>query len=188
MKITRTIPLLTVGVVLAALNSCVYYSNPVPDIPHHATPAAPVTPAAATPAPVKPVATPAKPAAKPAPKPAAKPAKPAAKPAATPKPAKPAASSTITQPVTPAVEQPVTPTAAPAPAPAPAPKPAQDPSLITNDGPIPYATPVPGDPTRVYNPLDPSVRIRIVNKKTGKPYPRGTKLKVKGTNFHFYVP
>lgn len=64
---------------------------------------------------------------------------------------------------------------------------AVDMSQITNTGPIPVATRVPGDPTRVYNPLNPSKTIRVVD-KNGKPYPSGKELKVRGTNFHFYVP
>ncbi len=64
---------------------------------------------------------------------------------------------------------------------------AQDPKTITNTGAIPVATPVPGDPTRVYNPLDSSKTIRITD-KNGKIYPSGKELKVRGTNFHFYVP
>lgn len=62
-----------------------------------------------------------------------------------------------------------------------------DMSQITNTGPIPVATRVPGDPTRVYNPLNPSKTIRVVD-KNGNPYPSGKELKVRGTNFHFYVP
>lgn len=46
---------------------------------------------------------------------------------------------------------------------------------------------VPGDPTRVYNPLNPNKTIRVVD-KDGKPFPSGKKLKVRGTNFMFYVP
>lgn len=49
------------------------------------------------------------------------------------------------------------------------------------------ATRVEGDPTRVYNPLDPSLTIRVTD-KNGKPYPSGKKLKVRGTNFLFIVP
>ena len=64
---------------------------------------------------------------------------------------------------------------------------AVDLSQITNTGPIPVATRVPGDPTRVYNPLNPSKTIRVVD-KDGKPYPSGKKLKVRGTNFMFFVP
>ena len=50
------------------------------------------------------------------------------------------------------------------------------------------AKPVPGDPTRVFNPLAPELTLRIVNKATGQPYPRDTKLKVPGTNFFFKIP
>ena len=60
-------------------------------------------------------------------------------------------------------------------------------SQITNTGPIPVAMRVPGDPTRVYNPLNPNKTIRVVD-KDGKPFPSGKKLKVRGTNFMFYVP
>ncbi len=59
---------------------------------------------------------------------------------------------------------------------------------ITNTGPIPTAVRVEGDPTRVWNPLDPSKKIRIIDSKTNQPYPSGKKLKVRGTNFQFYVP
>lgn len=82
---------------------------------------------------------------------------------------------------------PATSVTTPAPAPAAASKPPVDKKLITNDGPIPYATRVEGDPTRVYNPLDPSKTIRIID-KNGNVYPSGKELKVKGTNYHFYVP
>lgn len=61
------------------------------------------------------------------------------------------------------------------------------PEKITNDGPIPVATRVEGDPTRVYNPLDPSKTIRIIDKH-GNVFPSGKELKVRGTNYHFYVP
>jgi hypothetical protein len=99
------------------------------------------------------------------PKPAATPAPAAAKPATAPKQEAPALrpmpTTTETMPV--------------------------DMSQITNTGPIPVATRVPGDPTRVYNPLNPSKTIRVVD-KNGNPYPSGKELKVRGTNFHFYVP
>ena len=52
---------------------------------------------------------------------------------------------------------------------------------------IPTAKPVPGDPTRVYNPLDPTKKIRITDKE-GNRYPSGKVMKVKGTNFKFLVP
>lgn len=101
---------------------------------------------------------------------------PAPKPAATtqPKPAAPALTPIVTKPASTAQ-----PTAAASSA--------TDMSKITNTGPIPVATRVPGDPTRVYNPLNPSKTIRVVD-KNGKPYPSGKELKVRGTNFHFYVP
>ncbi len=191
----------------AVLSSCVYYTNPVPEMPY--TPYKP-NPAvqraneqalaaaaqaegtwyttspdstanaylgATIPAPV---------AATPQPAPAV----------TTPAPAKP--TTAITQaplklnPVTtkPAAEaKPSVPELKPATAAtATATKPAtQTPKEITNNGPIPVATPVPGDPTRVYNPLDSSKTIRITD-KNGKVYPSGKELKVRGTNFHFYVP
>lgn len=59
---------------------------------------------------------------------------------------------------------------------------------ITNTGPIPTAMLVDGDPTRVWNPLDPNKKIRIIDPKTNQPYPSGKKLKVRKTNFYFYVP
>lgn len=146
-------------------------------------------PAPATPAAPKPI-TPA-----PAPKPAAdKPldlTKPVVTPAPTPAPKPAPAPAPAPKPVDPTPVP--TPAAAPSPAPAPAaaPKPAApapvDKKSITNDGPIPVATRVEGDPTRVYNPLDPSRTIRVTD-KNGNPQPSGKELKVPGTNFHFYVP
>ena len=56
---------------------------------------------------------------------------------------------------------------------------------------IPVATRVPGDPMRVWNPLDPSKKIRIVNPKTNQPFESGRRLKVRakdGTDFFFIVP
>ncbi len=191
------------------LSSCIYYTTPVPEMPYQpyrrtASTVPPLTPmpqtdgvwqttapantaaipdpyvgAAPAPVPAPAVATPA-----PAPKPAAAPAAPARP------------TSTITQtplklnpPATPAAK-PITvkPAAAPKPATTPAhATTAANPADITNKGPIPVATPVPGDPTRVYNPLDSSKTIRITD-KNGKVYPSGKELKVRGTNFHFYVP
>ncbi len=96
---------------------------------------------------------------------------------------------TVTPPIIKMPEQPasgVTPTPA-----AETPPPAAsevDLKQITNTGPIPTAARVEGDPTRVWNPLDPSKKIRIINPKTNQPYPSGKKLKVRGTNFQFYVP
>lgn len=101
------------------------------------------------------------------------------KPAPAPKPVEPAPAPTPAPAATPEPKP-----AAPAPSPAPAPV---DKKSITNDGPIPVATRVEGDPTRVYNPLDPSKTIRVTD-KNGNPQPSGKELKVPGTNFHFYVP
>lgn len=52
---------------------------------------------------------------------------------------------------------------------------------------IPTAAPVPGDDTRVFNPLNPSKKIRITD-KNGKRLPSGHIMKVKGTNFKFRIP
>lgn len=129
-------------------------------------------------------------------------------------PANPNAPLDLTKPIVPGTQK-LTPVPAPGPKPTPTPQPkakpaepaptplitkpaataqptstanqAVDLSQITNTGPIPVATRVPGDPTRVYNPLNPSKTIRVVD-KDGKPYPSGKKLKVRGTNFMFYVP
>lgn len=177
-------PALPPGSALGTLRPAAASSTPAPALPPAATPAPAAAPAPAPPAAsaatkpldlTKPVVTPAPAAVKPAP-------------VAVPTPAPaPAPKSVVTPPV---------PTPAPAPAPAAAAKPAAsastaaagaDPKTITNQGPIPVATRVEGDPTRVYNPLDPSKTIRVTD-KTGKPYPSGKELKVRGTNFHFYVP
>ena len=121
----------------------------------------------------------------PLPEPAAAPA-PAPKPAEAVKPIRPLEESPFTAPAAPtAAPEPIAP--APA-APAPATASAADLKNITNNGPIPTAARVEGDPTRVWNPLDPSKKIRIINPKTNQPYPSGKKLKVRGTNFQFYVP
>ncbi len=194
------------------LSSCIYYTTPVPEMPYRPykqNPAAAsaynaaaqagntwytTPPAATTPLPS---ATGYTEAAIPPPVASPQPAlAPAATPVPAPAPVKP--SSVITQPslklnpVTPKLAtepKPATPAVKPA---TPAPKEAapampKDPKSITNTGPIPVATPVPGDPTRVYNPLDSSKTIRITD-KNGKIYPSGKELKVRGTNFHFYVP
>lgn len=208
------------GVVFA---SCVYPSNPVPDMPYRprrhpqpvqapipdpvlqpvgnvAAPAAPARPSVPAttdawmtsrsvqaplpaPAPKPTFARTPKPAPAPAPAP-----KHAPKPA--PKATTPAVSGThITQAPLPAPAPAPKPAAAvPAPAPAPAaPAAAAAPKLISNNGPIPVATRVPGDPLRVYNPLDPSKKIKVID-RNGNPQPSGKKLKVPGTNFFFYVP
>ena len=121
----------------------------------------------------------------------------------------------LTQPIAPVEPKPAPvvttpdPTPAPAPVTVPEPKPApassgittpdsgvtpppaittEAPKKITNkDGHIPTAMRVEGDPTRVYNPLDPSKTIRVID-KNGNPYPSGKELKVRGTDYHFYVP
>ncbi len=193
----------------STLSSCIYYSQPMPEMPYQPfrpNPAAeqagnaayaaasqyegawftsqPTSLAPAAPAPYGEATIPV-PAVTPAPTPLPKPAE-------TPKPAQVKSPTTITQPpAKPVTPKPATPElkpAAPASKPAaPAPSAAKDPRTITNNGPIPVATPVPGDPTRVYNPLDSSKTIRITD-KNGKIYPSGKELKVRGTNFHFYVP
>ncbi len=182
MKIRSLILLCACG---AVLPSCVYYTPNVPDMPYQGakiqsrtyadtwvvTPAAATNPAPqAAPAAAAPTAKVTPPASAPAPLDLTKPI-------ISPQPAAPA-----TPVVAPASAEP----AAPAPA-APALGTAVDKSQITNTGPIPVATRVEGDPTRVYNPLDPSKTIRVID-KNGKPYPSGKELKVRGTNFHFYVP
>ena len=146
------------------------------------TPAPATTPAVQQPVTPAPAADPAKPLdltrpIAPAPKPAPNPepvTAPAPVPAPTPAPAPKQPSGGIT-----------TAESGIAPAPAPAPEP---PKKITNkDGHIPTAMRVEGDPTRVYNPLDPSKTIRIID-KNGNPFPSGKELKVRGTDYHFYVP
>lgn len=89
--------------------------------------------------------------------------------------------------MTPTVVTTVTPPAS-EPAPEGAANAATDPRLITNTGPIPVATRVEGDPIRVYNPLDPTKTIRIIDPSTGQVYPSGKVLRVRGTNFRFIVP
>lgn len=133
------------------------------DLLHNERPATPSTPPPAIPKPtapaIHPAAAPRETA--PQPQPAAAPLKPEIQTPAVPRPA-------------------VVPETKPTPS-------VVDPKLITNTGSIPTATAVEGDPTRVYNPLDPTKKIRIID-KTGKRYPSGKELKVRGTNFHFYVP
>lgn len=108
--------------------------------------------------------------------------------AAAPTPA-PSPAPVSVQPITPLESSPLLPASNPtAAASTPQSTDAQDLKNITNTGPIPTAMPVEGDPTRVWNPLDPSKKIRIINPKTNQPYPSGKKLKVRGTNFQFIVP
>ncbi|MBQ1961019.1 MAG: hypothetical protein II349_05805 [Akkermansia sp.] len=194
-----------------ALSSCVYYPNPVPEMPYtpRRTPVkkqvepekvvealtapTPVPAPAPTPAPAAPTMS--NWAATTGPDPFPAPAMPSPQPAPKPVPSASRPSSAITQPTAtppPLQAQVITPSA---PAPVAAPTAASnrqllmsgDPSKITNDGPIPVATRVEGDPTRVYNPLDPSKTIRIID-KNGNVFPSGKELKVRGTNYHFYVP
>ena len=179
-------------------SSCVYITQSVPDMPYEGSAgrtAYPDTWRTVQPAGINYAPTPAPAPSIPEPTAAANPAAPldltrpilatttpkvtkaaAPKPAATPK-ADPKPTTPVLQPVV----------TNPAPAPAAASTQTTDMSQITNTGPIPVATRVPGDPTRVYNPLNPSKTIRVVD-KNGNPYPSGKELKVRGTNFHFYVP
>ena len=193
------------GITLCA---CVRVTPGVPDMPYNAAEYA-HRDAPPAPAPVPaPTALPATTVPAPAAQPQANP--PATPPADTTKPLD------LTQPITPTEPKPApVPTVTPAPTPAPAPvtvtepKPApatsgittpesgvtpppaitpEAPKKITNkDGHIPTAMRVEGDPTRVYNPLDPSKTIRVID-KNGNPYPSGKELKVRGTDYHFYVP
>lgn len=182
------------------LSSCVYVTQSVPDMPYEGT--AGRTQYPDTWVVTQPTGINYAPIPDPTPTPTT--------PTATPIPAAPNSPLDLTQPLTPVATRitpkPVaTPKLTPTPAPVetkPAPK-AEVPALrplptttetkpvdmsqITNTGPIPVATRVPGDPTRVYNPLNPSKTIRVVD-KNGNPYPSGKELKVRGTNFHFYVP
>lgn len=86
--------------------------------------------------------------------------------------------------------QPTAPAAPIAPPPS-APKPEKKTSAPADDEMIPTATPVPGDPTHVWNPLDPTRVIKIIDPKTNQPYKSGKRLKVRGQDgqYHFfYVP
>lgn len=178
--------------ITAGLTSCIWETDPVPEIPYRPQPVlVQVTEPQQTEQPTQPVTTwetaPA-PASHITPSPA-----PASKPASTAVQAKPDSSSqpaAAVQPVPPPVPETSTYSAPAAPSapPAASPSPAPDLKLITNDGPIPTAARVEGDPTRVWNPLDPSKTIRIINPKTNQPYPSGKKLKVRGTNYQFIVP
>lgn len=211
MKAIHPITLATIAFT-TGLSSCILNTNPVPEMPYRPrrvvvrtqpqqeeptpeptttwetapTPSSHITetlaermPTAVETKPVPPLPEP-----PPEPKPAPEPEKPAA----------PALEPTPAKPITPLEITPPTPAPAPAPSAAPAApalnSAASDADLknITNTGPIPTAMPVDGDPTRVWNPLDPSKKIRIIDPKTNQPYPSGKKLKVRKTNFYFYVP
>ena len=192
-------------VLSAGLSSCVLESDPVPEMPYRPRRVAPKpqaeTPVQTTtwetaPAPSNFISGAPSPAPAPIPDPVAvatpKPvAAPTPAPAPAPAPIPTPAPEPEVKPITPLEVSPFVaePTPAPAPTAAPAPSAAStDLKSITNTGPIPTAARVEGDPTRVWNPLDPSKKIRIINPKTNQPYPSGKKLKVRGTNFQFYVP
>ena len=198
--------LLVISLSAAVLSSCIInQKNIVPDMPHNASwrqraqqealAARTYTTTQATAPTAKPQATPTAPTATAA---TTTTTAPVATPTATP-PAK-TASSHITTPAAVTTPKPVAtvpqPVATPTPtavvaAPVPVSKPVtkQDLRHITNEGQeIPYAKRVPGDPTRVYNPLAPELTIRTIDRATGKPLPRGTILKVNGTEFKFKVP
>lgn len=204
MNIFTHLSLISAGVLLS---SCVYYTPTVPDMPYGEVanrqypdtwvvtpPATPNPTETAVPGLMPLPSSPAAGAPIPAPRPTVTPAAASVSAPVTPtipslKPVTPV-STTITSgangKLTPTVAKPATPTTAASPT-SMAHRLATDPKSITNQGPIPVATRVEGDPTRVYNPLDPSKTIRVVD-KNGKPYPSGKELKVRGTNFHFYVP
>ncbi len=191
-KTTRRILLLPLACCM--LSSCVYYTPTVPDMPYQGAAGRttyPDTWVTTQPAGIQQAPIPDPVASQPIPQPHNAPLDltrpivpgtqrtapiPAPKPVTNtqPKPAAPALTPIVTKPA--AAAKPTTAASS-----------ATDMSKITNTGPIPVATRVPGDPTRVYNPLNPSKTIRVVD-KNGKPYPSGKELKVRGTNFHFYVP
>ena len=177
------------------LSSCVYYTPTVPDMPYQGTAGRTAYPdtwmttqptgieQAPIPDPVtsQPITT----SAANAPLDLTKPVAPGTMKLTTPAP-QPKATPAPVKKAEPALE-PIVSTASSTPKPAAAASTATDLSQITNTGPIPVAMRVPGDPTRVYNPLNPNKTIRVVD-KDGKPFPSGKKLKVRGTNFRFYVP
>ena len=82
---------------------------------------------------------------------------------------------------------PPAPTVSPNPPATPAPTPAPVKKITNEGGKIPVAVQVEGDPTRVYNPLDPSRKLRIID-KNGNRVSSGKKMKVPGTDFIFIVP
>lgn len=201
MKLLPYLPVLTAACLLSAC----YYAPRVPDIPYTANPANRAHPDVWTTMPSPGIQNMEAPI--PAPRNAAPPLTPipAATPAPVPQVVAPIAPPRHVAPATPtgAISNsgasgiaPIAPTPTPKPTAAPKPTPQvdlatryrTDPKSITNQGPIPVATRVEGDPTRVYNPLDPSKTIRVIDPRTGQPYPSGHELKVRGTNYHFYVP
>ena len=211
MKSSATFSALAAAWGLCTLSSCVYipFNQLIPDTAT-SVPQQPQTPAILTQTPAATATTTATAA---APQMATQPQAPAAQPKQTQTPAttqnkpattqsKPATTKAATKPSSSTITQaPKTTSAEPkkeakpaAPAKVsittPTNRPDQKPDLssITNEnGYIPYAVRVPGDPTRVYNPLAPQKTIRILD-KNGNPYPKDTQLKVKGTNFKFKIP
>ena len=211
----RYIPLLMVtGVVLG---SCVGVQRVnLPDMPYRKPiqrttlppNTAPVTPVLPT-APTGAGSGAAIPAPKVTPPPAPKPA--THTPTTAPKPATPAQPKlpkpeqpklpTPTVPTTPAVPPPApstpsithptvtppAPTVSPNPPATPAPTSAPAKKITNEGGKIPVAVQVEGDPTRVYNPIDPSRKLRIID-KNGNRVSSGKKMKVPGTDFIFIVP
>ncbi len=204
MKSSATFSALAAAWGLCTLSSCVYipFNQLIPDTAT-SVPQQPQTPAILTQTPAATATTTATAA---APQIATQPQAPAAQPKQTQTPAttqsKPATPKAATKPSSSAITQaPKTTTTEPkkeakpaAPAKVSVTTPTNgtdqkpDLSSITNEnGYIPYAVRVPGDPTRVYNPLAPQKTIRILD-KNGNPYPKDTQLKVKGTNFKFKIP
>lgn len=186
---------LFVSLVSGALSSCVYYTPTVPDMPYQGTAgrtAYPDTWVTTQPTGIQQAPIPDPVASQPIPtnpnapldltRPLSTPTRTISAPIPAPKTTPTPQQKTVTPTLTTVVTKP-----AAAAKPAASASKAVDMSQITNTGPIPVATRVPGDPTRVYNPLNPSKTIRVVD-KNGKPYPSGKELKVRGTNFHFYVP
>lgn len=176
---------------VSALSSCVYFTQDVPDKPYKGRPPKLTAPPVATPA-ATPTATlgseqmpqsgaASHPEVKPTPQPRSD-AQPSSKP-----------SSHITQPghatvkpSEPKVQTPTQPKAEPKkPSLLPDTPPAKPATTSSDD--IPVAKEVPGDPTRVYNPYNPSRTIRILD-KNGKRWPSGKRLKIKGQDKYFLVP
>lgn len=191
----KTSRFILLPLVCSVLSSCVYYTPTVPDMPYQGTAgrtAYPDTWVTTQPAGIQQAPIPDPVASQPITQPAnapldlTKPIVPGTQSYAPIPAPKPAAATPQPKAVTPALT-PIVAKPASAAKPTTAASSATDMSKITNTGPIPVATRVPGDPTRVYNPLNPSKTIRVVD-KNGKPYPSGKELKVRGTNFHFYVP
>ncbi len=212
-SLPRQVAICFTGIIAAGLNGCVLDVDSVPEMPYHPRHTAPQQAPAEepvqtttwenSPEPSSFITPPAPAAAvnQPAPSPAAPATTPTKEPAPTTRSDSIPEPTTVAQPapVTAAEPQPTAPlptvinlstppATSDAPTSTPAPAPSTDLKQVTNTGPIPTAARVEGDPTRVWNPLDPSKKIRIINPKTNQPYPSGKKLKVRGTNFQFYVP